>query len=239
VKTNRSIQSLGSTVHRHDCTYQAARERHPDLAPYGTASALFDALSKQSGLDSEARRRLLRIVVREYQRGRHALWYALAFHGLAPMLRSLRTGARRRRGDDGEQDLHVAFAEVLGRLRVDRPGGPTFPLLTLRRALVRAIFAWQEAEQAGDELQAAESPECAPSPHEDPPPFVSLLAREVGELLVESPGGEDAIRVLAGAETLADQVERLSPEDVTYACLQKRHRRAVTCVQRELSRRSS
>jgi hypothetical protein len=46
------------------------------------------------------------------------------------------------------------------------------------------------------------------------------------------------VRVLAGAETLHEQSERLASTDVTYDCLRKRHRRAVDGARHELSQRS-
>jgi hypothetical protein len=59
----------------------------------------------------------------------------------------------------------------------------------------------------------------------------------VSELVARRAGGEDVVRVLAGAETLVEQAERLSPGEASYECLKKRHRRAVHGVRRDLSRR--
>jgi hypothetical protein len=220
--------------------YQRVREREPALAAYPTGCALYDALSPKSGLAADARPPLLRVIVLEYQRGRHPLWHALAVRGLEPMLASLRARMRRLDADECDQQLQLAFVEAIGRLRLDRPGGPTFPLLTLRRAIARALIAAESEERERDEDVAFEegAAACMPAPHQDPQQFVQCLAHEVGELLVRGSGGEDVLRVLTGDETLGEQVERLSAEDVTYDCLQKRHRRVVTQVRRELSRRS-
>jgi hypothetical protein len=236
------IQSLRSTVRKHDAHYQRAREREPVLAPFATGAVLFDALSTESTLDSDARQALLRVVVLEYQSGRHPLWHALAVRGLEPMLARLRSDLRRLDEDDCEQALHTALIEGIGRLRVHRDGAPGFPLLTLRRGIERALIA---AERAKRELGDGEvtfdecADACAPSPHQDPPQFVQCLARELGELIARRRGGEDAVRVLAGAETLAEQAERLSSTEVSYDCLQKRHRRALDGVRRDLSGRRS
>jgi hypothetical protein len=234
------LQGLRNTVRQHDAAYQHVREREAILAPHPTACALFDALEPRSTLDWDARRVLLRVIVLEYQLARHPLWYALAARGLEPMLARLRARSRGRDARERDQELHLAFAEVLGRLRVARESGPVFPLLTLRRALERALFPRPTDEEA--ELEEEES---APrrvrrrkqAPHEDPPQFVQLLAREVAVLLVRRSGSDDAVRVLAGAETLAEQVERRSTEDLTKACLEKRHRRALEAVRGDLARR--
>jgi hypothetical protein len=61
----------------------------------------------------------------------------------------------------------------------------------------------------------------------------------VGELLAKRSGDAGVVRVLAGTEMLGEQMERLSSEHVTKACLQKRHRRAVERVRGDLSRRGS
>ena len=61
----------------------------------------------------------------------------------------------------------------------------------------------------------------------------------MGGLLVERSGDDRAVRVLAGAETLGEQVERVSTEQTTKACIQKRHYRAVERVRGDLSGRQS
>jgi hypothetical protein len=225
------LQGLGSSVRRHEPVYQRVREREPALAPYATASALFDALAVDARLDADGRQLILRTVVLEYQRARHPLWLVLAVRGLDPMLCAFRARLRCREADERDQDLHVACVEAIARLRIDRAGGPTFPFMTLRRDIARALFARDRAEAERDEGVELDDdvPGCAPAPHEDPPPFVRCLAREVGGWI-----GEDAVRVLAGAETLGEQAERLAPQGETYDGLQKRHRRAVGRARREL-----
>ena len=237
--TTGFLQGLGSTVRKHGAAYRCVREREAILAPHPTASALFDAFEPRSALDWNARRVLLRVIVLEYQRARHPLWYALAARGLEPMLGRLRARSRGRDAGERDQELHMAFAEALGRLRVARQGGPIFPLMTLRRALERALFA----RPTDDEMELEEESAFGhigrrrQAPHEDPPQYVHVLAREIGELLVRRSGTADAVRVLAGAETLAEQVERRSTEHLTKACLEKRHRRALEAVRGQLSRR--
>ena len=232
-------QSLRSTVRKHEATYQRAREREQVLAPYATGVVLFDALSTESEFDSEARQALLRVVVLEYQVARHPLWHALAASALQPMLASLRSRVRRLDEEDRDQALHAAFIEGIGRLRLRRDGAG-FPLLTLRRRIERVLIG---AERTTRELGDAEVPfdegaeACAPSLHHEPHQFVQCLAREVSELVVRRHGGEDVVRVLAGAETLGEQAERLSSEDMSYQCLKKRQRRAVVGVRRDLFRR--
>jgi hypothetical protein len=156
------------------------------------------------------------------------------------MLARLRARSRGRDARERDQELHVAFAEALGRLRVARVGGPVFPLMTLRRALERALFPRRtdDEEQLDEESAFRRIRRPKPAPHEDPPQFVHVLAREVGALLVRRSGSDDAVRVLAGAETLAEQVERRSTADLTKARLEKRHRRALETVRGELARRS-
>jgi hypothetical protein len=234
------LQGFGHTVRTHDAAYQRAREREATLAPHPTAGALFDALDSRSALDWSARGVLLRVIVLEYQRGRHPLWYALAARGLEPMLANLCARSRGRDAHERDQELHVAFAEALGRLRVAREGGPVFPLMTLRRALERALFPRRtdDEEQLDEESAFRRIRRRKQAPHEDPPQFVHVLALEVGELLARRSGSDDAVRVLAGAETLAEQVERRSTADLTQDCLERRHRRAVAAVRGELSRRS-
>jgi hypothetical protein len=237
------LQGLATTVRRHNAVYLRVREGEPRLAPYPTASALFEALSPSSGVASEARAWLLRVIVLEYQRARHPLWYALAARGLDPMLGGLRAWMRRVPDADKDQTLHLALAEALGRLRVARPNGPPFPFLTLRRTLERALFRIAaddacERDDAGATWEEAAAVSTS-APHEDPPPFVDCLAHEVGELLTKRSGDDGAVRVLAGAETLDEQMERLASEQLTKTCLQKRHRRAVERVRGDLSRRGS
>jgi hypothetical protein len=233
------LQSLGSTVRKHDAVYRCVREGEALLAPHPTAGALFDAFESRSALDWNARRVLLRVIVLEYQRNRHPLWYALAARGLEPMLARLRARSRGRDADERDQELHMAFAEALGRLRVAREGGPIFPLMTLRRALERALFArpTDDEEELEEESAFRRAGRRKQAPHEDPPQYVHVLAREVGELLVRRSGSDDPVRVLAGVETLAEQVQRRSTEHLTKACLEKRHRRALEAVRGELSRR--
>jgi len=225
------LQSLASTVRLHEPEYRRVRDRDPVLLPYASASVLFDVLATDVRRDPDGRRRVLRAIVLEYQRTRHPLWHALAFRGLAPMLGGLRARLRHLEEDQREQELHIAFIEGIGRLRLDRAGGPTFPLLTLRRAIARALFASGRSEpEAGEEVAFDEgAPWCAPAPHEDPSPFVHCLAREVGALL-----GEDVVRVLAGGETLDEQAERLATAGETYEGLRKRHRRGISRARREL-----
>ena len=236
------IQSLRSTVRKHDATYQQAREREQVLAPHATGVVLFDALSAESELDSEARQALLRVVVLEYQVARHPLWHALAASALQPMLASLRSRVPRLDEEDRDQALHAAFIEGIGRLRLRRDDGPGFPLLTLRRGIERVLIAAEGTKRKlGDEEvpfdEGADG--CLPSPHHEPQPFVQCLAREVSELVAQRTGGEDLVRVLAGAETLGEQAERLASTEVSYECLQKRHRRALNGVRRQLVVRST
>ena len=233
------LQGLGDMARKHDGAYQRVREREAILARHPTASALFDALEPRSALDRDERRVLLRAIVLEYQRARHPLWYALAARGLEPMLARLRARSRGRDARERDQELHLAFAEALGRLRVARVGGPVFPLMTLRRALERALFPKRsdDEEELDEESAFRRIRRRKQAPHEDPPQFVHVLAREVGALLVRRSGSDDAVRVLAGAETLAEQVERRSTADLTKDCLERRHRRAVAAVRGELARR--
>jgi len=233
------LEGLASTVRRHEALFQSAREHELLLAPHTTGIALFDALKLGSGLPWEARGWLLRVVVREYQRARHPLRYALAARGLDPMVGRLRA---RLRGPDAERDsaLHIALAEELGRLRVERSDGLAFPLLTLRRAVERKLFPVPaDCERDRDEEAAFmhHAGMVTPEPHEDPPPFIECLAHELAELLVERSGDDSVVRVLAGVETLDDQVERRSSEHLTKECLQKRHHRALVRVRGELSGR--
>ncbi len=95
------IQSLRSTVRKHEATYQRARERTQGLETYATGVALFDALSPESELGSEARQALLRVVVLDYKVARHPMWHALAACALRPMLAGLRT---RRAGTSSTRD---------------------------------------------------------------------------------------------------------------------------------------
>jgi hypothetical protein len=241
MKRDHLMNGLAGTVRTHEATYQVARAREPRLADHATAIALFDALAPRSGLTPEARAWLLHVVAVEYQRGRHALWHALAARGLEPMLGRLRT---RMRGPAEERDqaIHIALAEELARLRVARADGLAFPLLTLRRALERALLttaADRERELEEQEAYMDYAGRHTQQPHEDAPPFVECLAAEVGQLLVERSGGDDVVRVLVGAETLGDQSERLSTEHVSKECLQKRHRRTVVSVRGALSARES
>jgi len=235
------IQSLRSTVRKHDATYQQAREREQVLAPYLTGVVLFDALSSQSELDAEARQPLLRVVVLEYQVARHPVWHALAACALQPMLATLRSCVRRLDEEDRDQALHTAFIEGIGRLRLRRDHGSGFPLLTLRRGIERVLIGAEGAKRKrGDEEVPFEEAEgCLPSPHLEPQPFVQCLAREVSELVARRDGGEDLVRVLAGAETLGEQAERLASAEVSYDRLQKRHRRALDGVRRQLAVRST
>jgi hypothetical protein len=235
------LESFASTVRTYDAVYQGVRDREPLLAAYPTAPALFDALAIDSKLARELRGWLLRLVVVEYQRARHPLWYALAARALDPMLGGLRarlTGAAAER----DQAVHLAFAEELGRLRVARPDGPPFPLLTLRRALERALFtaADDRARERDEEEAYFEATRVhTQRPHEDAPQFIECLAHQVGELLVERSGDDGVVRVLAGAETLGEQAERLSTEHVTKACRQRRHHRALERVRGDLSGRQA
>jgi hypothetical protein len=230
------VQSLRSTVTKHDAVYQRAREREPVLAPHATAVVLFDALSAASELDSDARHALLRVIVLEYQDGRHPLWHALAARALEPLVEGLRSRVRRLAKEDREQALAMAFIEGISRVRIRRDA-VGFPLLTLRRTIERALIG---AERTKRELGDGEVPfdecddACLPSPHEEPTPFVQCLAREVSELVARHEGGEDVVRILAGAETIGEQAERLSSSDMSYQCLKKRQRRAVDGVRREL-----
>ena len=237
---NSILQSLAGTVNRHAATYLRAREREPLFAAHPTPGAVYDALAIDSGVAGATRAALLRAVVAEYQRGRHPLWYALAAQGLAPMLGRLRS---RLHGpvDERDQAVHLAFAEELGRLRVARTDG-VFPLLTLRRALERALFtseADRQRERDDEEAYFEHAGLRTQQPHEDAAPFVACFAREVGGLLVERSGDDRSVRVLAGAETLGEQVERVSSERTTKACIRKRHLRTVERVRGDLSGRQS
>jgi hypothetical protein len=239
LKPTTLIQGLRSTITKHDAVYQRARERDQVLAPHTTAVALFDALSTESALGSDARKTLLRTIVLEYQEARHPLWHALAVRALEPMIAGLRSRLRLLDEDDREQALHMAFIEGISRLRI-HSGAPGFPLLTLRRGIERAVIS---AERTKRELGAGEvafdecDDACVPAPHLDPPQFVQCLARELSEVVARRTGGEDVVRVLAGAETLGEQAERLASTEVSYDCLQKRRRRALDGVRRELARR--
>jgi hypothetical protein len=238
------VDSLRNTLRLHTLAYERVREREAVLGPYASASELFEALSSKSSearLETETRAPLLRVIVLEYQRTRSPVWYALAVCGLEPMLKGIRAGVRDS-AEEADQVVQLAVVQALARLRLNRPDGPVFPFLTLRRAIIRALVAARRAHrEPGDPLEYSDelSGASPTAPHEDAPPFVHYFAREVGEIVVHRPGGEDYLRVLAGAETLDDQVERLSPEGVSYECLQKRHRRMVLDVRRELSRAES
>ena len=235
------IQSLRGTVTKYDAVYQRVREREQGLAPYAAAVALFDALSVESELGSDAREALLRIVVLEYQNGRHPLWHALALRALEPLLGGLRWRVRRLDEDDREQALHAAFLEGIGRLRLQRAAASGFPFLTLRRGIERALIAAERAKRGlgDDEVPFDECDDaCAPSRHREPPQFVQCLAREICDLAARQAGGEDVVRVLAGAETLGEQVERLACAEVSYGRLKKRKRKVLAGVRRAKSGRA-
>ena len=159
---------------------------------------------------------------------------------LEPMLAGLRGRLRRLDEDEREQSLHAAFLEGIGRLRLRRTGAPGFPLLTLRRGIERTLIAAERTKrELGDgEVVFDECDAGAPSPHDDAPQFVHCFAREVSELVARRTGGEEVVRVLAGAETLVEQADRLSSTEVSYECLRKRQRRALDAVRRELARES-
>lgn len=235
------IQRLRSTLPKYEPEYQRVRGREPILAAWSTALDLFDGLAKQSKLDAGARTPLLRVVVLEYQVRRHPLWHALAVCTLQPLLGGLGGRLRRLDRDDREQALHAAFIQALGTLRLGGAGKP-FPFLTLRRSIERALISMERTErELGDgEVSFDEEAEaCAPAPHEEPQPFLQCLAHEVSELVAREPGGEDVVRVLAGAETIPEQVERLASTKVSYDRLLKRHHRALDGIRSELGVRTT
>ncbi len=244
---DRIIHGLRCTVLRHEGEYRSAREREPALEPYPTACALFDALAAECKLDSHERHPVLFAIATQYRRARHPLWHALATRAFEPLLGTLRARVRDRDPEETEQQLQLALAECLAAVRLERRGA-TFPLIALQRGIARKLFgapAMKRGFRHDDELPFDEgSPASLPSPHQDAQPFLHCLAREIGERLAQAAGDDGVVRVLAGAETLPEQAERLAAQQggdvrTVYARQQRRQHRAVETVQTQLRGRRS
>jgi hypothetical protein len=230
------LRSLSASVRPYDPEYRRLREREPVLAPYATARALLDALSPASPLTLEQRQPVVRAILREQQASPHPLWQTLLTTAFAPLLGRLRSRLRYMR-DERDQLVLLAFLGVIAHTRVDE-SAPVFAVV--RRATERALF--QSVTRRRDEPSDAEridldaaSRFMSRRPHEDAEPFTACLAHEIADHVVRFRGGEDVVRVLAGAETLADQAERQgSSQGAALECVRKRRQRAIRHVRREL-----
>jgi hypothetical protein len=236
------IHSERITIRRHESHYQSVREGEPAFAPYATTTALLESLSTESPLDLEQRQPIVRAAILASQRSRHPLWAAVLLCAFEPMLRNLRARVNPSSPicasdrDELDQQVVVAFLETIRAARVD---GEEPVFAAVRRRTAYRLFGSVRADREFAEMVSFDelSPECAPNVHADPGPFVQVLAREVAEIMAKREGGADVALSLAGAETLAEQAERLGvPEIVNYECLRKRRRRAIKQVRDELKK---
>ncbi|HEY3820258.1 MAG TPA: hypothetical protein VGL81_24000 [Polyangiaceae bacterium] len=232
------LRRLPATARRYEPTFQCARVGTSAFFPYATVTALFDALSIDGPVPTAERQELVRAIVRLHRAGRSPLWQALLLHAFGQMLRGLRW---RDVGQDEDRDQRVLLAFMQGLERVRLDGQPVF--LAMRRATERALFRAVRAQaRAVDTVPLGAQPPRGGEPHEDPWPFVACLAHELAERVGERSGGADVSRVLAGVETIGEQVRRLAREGrgarerpITTSTLRQRRHRAVTALRRELA----
>jgi hypothetical protein len=234
------FKSLDATARRHESAFQAARATDPALAPYPTATALLHALASKSKSPMAERQAVVPALVRLHQSTRHPLWQALLLRAFEPLLFGLRERERCTAGDR-DQRILTAFLEALAFLRVE--GRPVF--LVVRDATLRVLL--QKARSHDDKVETVPLEEVPSDPatrEEDAAPFRACLANELGALIAGHKGGEDVVRVLAGVETIAEQVARLAGsepsyrEPITAECLYKRRHRAVHEVRVRVLRES-
>jgi len=229
------IAATRSTVGTHDREFQRARAREPSLAPYATAMALFEAIPRAWPRDLEQFEPVVLALLREHQRSHHPLWQALLLRVFEPMLVRLRVRLRCRDWEDRGSMLLLAFLEVISSVSPE----PGRAFLSVRCATGRAVF---EAARAQD-LPAADtaafdedSPECAPPVHLDPAPFLHCLAHELVEQMARRRGGEDVARLLAGVETVGEQLARIGEQGkAKYRCLQQRRGRTLKRLRAEMA----
>jgi hypothetical protein len=223
------------TASRHDPEYQRARTGVPALAPHVSTRHLCEALSSKSRRSLEQFQPVVLAILREHQRFKHPLWQALLLIAFRPMLMSLRGRMTGGEGSERNELLLIAFLEAIARVPVKDDRAAVF--IAVRRATARAAFAAVRAEQV-EEVETCsfdeDSPECAPPVHGDAQPFVSCLAHEMVDVLAQRLGGEDAVRVLVGVETVSEQFERLGGR-VSYRCVERRRDRALLHVRDKLS----
>jgi hypothetical protein len=235
------LASVPAAVRRHEATFQRARASEPAFAPYATAAALLESACLESALPIPERQAVVAAIVRQHQATRHPLWQAVLLRAFRPMLLTLH---ERDRGTKEERDQRVLLA-FLQTIATVSPTGPVF--VKVPWATARALFgAVRDEAGAVEEVFLDEgTPECVPSPHTDPQPFVACLAREVAERLARRQGGEDIVRVLIGAETPAEQAERLhatstaageSSERASLECMRQRRKRVLDDLREELRR---
>jgi hypothetical protein len=230
------LSSLATTIRNPKYTAEYVRVRAFErvLEPYEAPTALADALAKAPQLTDE-RQLVVRALLRAHQGSpvKHPLWQALLLRAFEPMLKRLRGGLRAD-SDDCDQQVLLAFLEAIARINPDASA----IFLTVRRATARRVFGELRAEREHEDLVQfdEESVECSPPPHLDPQPFVHCLAHEVADMLVELPGGMEAVRAAVANDTIAEQVEELGEsKKVTRACLQRRSHRALKRVRGKLS----
>jgi hypothetical protein len=231
------FRSVPATVRRHESTFQRARTSQPAFARYATATALLESLSIQSGLPLEERQEVVRAIVGLHQTTRHPLWQALLLHAFRRMLLSLHAGEEDPQ-EDCDQRVVLAFLQALDRARL--AGQPVF--LAIQRATARVLFQAVRAGRDDVKTEPLDAAIATPSTqaHADPPPFVTCLAHEMAERLLEHEGGADLARLLIGQENSGEQARRLAQEETpsggpspSAAALRRRKVRALRDLRAE------
>jgi hypothetical protein len=233
---------LASTARIHESTFQQARSSEPSFAAFATAAALRTALADKRAMPMRERIAIVEALLLRHQSTRHTLWDALLVCAFRPLLESLWMKDRGCKSDRNQRVL-AAFLRALRSVHI-KPGHPVF--LFVSRATARTLFRVVRAER--DELDDAvpidDDTFSGSSPHRDPHPFTACLANEVAALFAQHKGGEDVVRLVAGLETVGEQVERLSASDGSSAAervmqlrLYERRYRLVEDVRDTLARK--
>lgn len=228
------LAALAASVHRHEHEYQRVRKAEPCLAPYPTTGHLLAVLSSTSALLMDDRQAIVRVLLQRQQAKPHPLWQALLFEAFAPALRCLHARDRGSKSDRGQR-ITCAFLEALEKAPADAKA----VFVTIPRATARILFERVRTEQKNVEDTDALTERTIPRSglHGESGPFQACLAREVAERLSAQPGGDDVVRLLAGAETIGEQVARLSGRGrrVSRGGVKQRRQRALREIRADLA----
>ena len=207
-----TFEAMKTVLRRPQPAFLDARARHPELADFATPADVLAALSPKAPTEVRAKDRIVASLVDEVQKHPSAAVNALLALVFEPLLVNLRGQCGSSKNEDRDQELMLAFFEV-----VRETTARVYTIVVIKWSMEARTRSWRRA--ATSATSEKDIPELDFDRHHPTGPGARADVKlEVSQILdaIEADGGRELVDAVVasdiGNEPLKDYVARIHAE---------------------------